>query len=69
MNIQNVFFSFLHLKYCIVIFFKDDKHRKSEKISLSQGAGEMAQWLRVLTTPPEVLSSVPRKHMVAHNHL
>jgi hypothetical protein len=33
------------------------------------GAGEMAQWLRSLTTLPEVLSSIPSKHMVAHNHL
>jgi len=33
------------------------------------GAGEMAQWLRALTALPEVLSSVPSNHMVAHNHL
>jgi hypothetical protein len=32
-------------------------------------AGEMAQWLRALTAPPEVLSSIPSNHMVAHNHL
>jgi hypothetical protein len=32
-------------------------------------AGEMAQWLRALTALPEVLSSVPSNHMVAHNHL
>jgi hypothetical protein len=31
-------------------------------------AGEMAQQLRVLIAP-EVLSSNPSKHMVAHNHL
>ena len=29
----------------------------------------MAQWLRALTALPEVLSSIPRNHMVAHNHL
>jgi hypothetical protein len=29
----------------------------------------MAQWLRALTVLPEVLSSVPSDHMVAHNHL
>jgi hypothetical protein len=29
----------------------------------------MAQWLRALTALPEVLSSIPSKHMVAHNHL
>jgi hypothetical protein len=32
-------------------------------------AGEMAQWLRALTAPPEVLSSIPNNHRVAHNHL
>jgi hypothetical protein len=29
----------------------------------------MTQRLRVLTALPEVLSSIPRNHMVAHNHL
>ena len=33
------------------------------------GAGEMAQWLGALTAFPEVLSSLPSNHMVAHNHL
>jgi hypothetical protein len=33
------------------------------------GAGEMAQELRALAALPEVLSSNPNKHMVAHNHL
>jgi hypothetical protein len=33
------------------------------------GAGEMAQWLKTLTALPEVLSSNPSNHMVAHNHL
>jgi len=32
-------------------------------------AGEMVQWLRALTAHPEVLSSNPSNHMVAHNHL
>jgi hypothetical protein len=32
-------------------------------------AGEMAQWLRALTVLPEVLSSNPSNHVVAHNHL
>jgi hypothetical protein len=32
-------------------------------------AGDMAQWLRALTVLPEVLSSNPSNHMVAHNHL
>jgi hypothetical protein len=34
-----------------------------------EGAGEIAQWLRALTALPEVLSSIPSNHMVAHNHL
>jgi hypothetical protein len=33
------------------------------------GTGEMAQWLRALNALPEVLSSIPNNHMVAHNHL
>jgi hypothetical protein len=32
-------------------------------------AREMAQQLRALTALPEVLSSIPSNHMVAHNHL
>jgi hypothetical protein len=31
-------------------------------------AGEMAQRLRALTALPEVLNSIPSKHMVVHNH-
>jgi hypothetical protein len=29
----------------------------------------MDQWLRVLAGLPEVLGSIPRNYMVAHNHL
>jgi hypothetical protein len=29
----------------------------------------MVQWLRALSVLPEVLSSIPSNHMVAHNHL
>jgi hypothetical protein len=38
-------------------------------IKNEDGAGEMAQQLRALTEFPEVLSSIPSNHMVAHNHL
>ena len=39
------------------------------KLKLSQfGAGEMAPRLRALAATPEVLSSNPSNHMVAHNH-
>ena len=37
------------------------------KISTEE-AGEMAQQLRALTALPEVMSSNPGNHMVAHNH-
>ena len=33
------------------------------------GAEEMDQQLGTLAALPEVLSSIPRYHMVAHNHL
>jgi hypothetical protein len=32
-------------------------------------AGEMAQQLRTMIALPQVLSSIPSNHMVAHNHL
>jgi hypothetical protein len=32
------------------------------------GPGEMAQWLGTLTVLPEVLSSIPSNHTVAHKH-
>ena len=40
-------------------------HKKLKRL----GAGEIAQQLRALTALPEVLSSIPSNHMVAHNHL
>ena len=40
-------------------FLGDEKER----------AGEMTQPLRARTALPEVLSSNPSNHMVAHNHL
>ena len=38
-------------------------------INKKLGAGEMAQRLRALPILPNVLSSIPSNHMVAHNHL
>jgi hypothetical protein len=38
-----------------------------KKINL--GAGELAQRLRALPVLPEVLSSIPSTHMMAHNYL
>jgi hypothetical protein len=43
--------------------------RSQQNKKLLQGAGEMAQRLRALPAFPEVLSLIPSKHMVAHNHL
>jgi hypothetical protein len=37
--------------------------------SASLWAGEMAQRLKALAALPEVLSSIPSNHMVAHSHL
>ena len=34
-----------------------------------KGAGEMAQWSRAMISLPDVLSSIPSNHIVAHNHL
>jgi hypothetical protein len=48
-----------HLFVCLFVCF----------LKPASGAGEMAQWLRALTTLPEVLSSIPRNHIVVHNHL
>ena len=51
---------------------KNKKKKPTVCVSLRQshsGAGEMAQRLRALTAFLEVLSSIPRHHMVAHNHL
>jgi hypothetical protein len=46
------------------------KSRENIQIKkMRSGAGEMAQWLRALTALPEILSSIPSNHMVAHNHL
>jgi len=42
--------------------------RKQTKVT-EAGAGKMAQRVRALTALPEVLSSIPSNHMVAHNHL
>ena len=52
----------------IVISNKIDYHQKVIKED-GEGAGEMTQQLRTLTALPEVLSSISRNHMVAHNHL
>ena len=49
---------------CLVSIFLENCYIKE-----GRRAGEMAQQLRALTALPEVLSSTPNSHMVAHNHL
>jgi hypothetical protein len=44
-------------------------HKWNLKKTNRNEAREMAQQLRGLTVLPEVLSSNPSNHMVAHNHL
>jgi hypothetical protein len=44
-------------------------NKQKNKKEKANKAGEMAQWLSSPTALPEVLSSNPSKHIVAHNHL
>jgi hypothetical protein len=41
---------------------------KQVNLEEAVGPGEMAQQVRALTVLPEVPSSNPNNHMVAHNH-
>jgi hypothetical protein len=52
---------------CFYLLTLHDNPGKILLIISKVGAGEMAQWLRALTAVPEVLSSIPSNHMVAHN--
>jgi hypothetical protein len=45
------------------------EERKEKGREERREVGEMVQWLRALTAVPEVPSSIPSNHMVAHNHL
>jgi hypothetical protein len=49
--------------------FNFNKYFKGFGKKVIKGAVEMAQQFRALTALPEVLSSIPSNHMVAHNHL
>jgi hypothetical protein len=42
---------------------------QSTSLKLMWGAREMAQRLRALVALPEVLSSIPDNHIMAHKHL
>lgn len=44
------------------------KATQTQENDVSKGNGEL-EGLRELTVPLEVLSSLPRYHMVIHNHL
>jgi hypothetical protein len=45
------------------------KQNKTKQNKTKPEAGGMAHWLRAPTAVTVVLSSIPRNHMVAHNHL
>ena len=47
----------------------DGAGERTWRVRALSGAGEMAQQSRALTALPEVLSSNPNNHMVAHYHL
>jgi hypothetical protein len=40
-----------------------------QRLKTKRGAGKMAQRLRALAVLPDILSSNPSNHIVAHNHL
>jgi hypothetical protein len=68
---KDIFFSKLGITSC------DDRNENGYYRSIHldafkkdwKEAGEMVQQLRVLTVLPEVLSSIPSNHRVAHSHL
>jgi hypothetical protein len=47
----------------------EEKKQKNYPSKHKIRAGEMAERLRTFTALPEVLSSIPSNHVVAHNHL
>jgi hypothetical protein len=49
--------------------YREALSRKNQHHPKKGGPGEMAQRIRTLTALPEVLSSIPSNHMMAHNHL
>jgi len=51
------------------VCLKESKKIKKKITKGREGIGEKPQWLRALTALPEVLSSIPSNHMVAHSHL
>jgi hypothetical protein len=60
------------LLYHQCLYIANEKNRFSSRISFSlkkknQGAGEKALWLRAVSALPEVLSSIPSHHIVAHS--
>ena len=47
----------------------NDRDYKLQSQEAVWGAGEMAQWLRALTAPPEDPGSIPSTHMAARSCL
>jgi hypothetical protein len=54
----------------MIILPQDEKHFQGGN-GIRNWVGGLERWqrLRALTALPEVLSSIPSNHMVAHNHL
>jgi hypothetical protein len=52
-----------------VVVLRHTRTGHQNLLQMTVRSGEMAQWLRARTALPEVLSSIPSNHVVAHNHL
>jgi hypothetical protein len=50
------------------IIYVDNVEKETSIMNILE-EGEMAQWLRDLTALPEIQSSIPSNHMVAHKYL
>jgi hypothetical protein len=69
MNSQGIIRSDLNFLFFNSLITIKSRFKFSSDYKISLRAGEMTQWLRALTALPEVPSSNPSNHMVAHNHL
>jgi hypothetical protein len=54
---------------CVQLLMQARGIRFPMEFKLQMGAGEMTQELRALVALPELLSSIPSNHIVAHNSI
>jgi hypothetical protein len=66
---KNVYVGLCNAMYFHILKIKRDNSGTCQSSKVKPGAGEMAQRLRAPPPLPEVLSSIPSNHMVAHKHL